>query len=746
MDIRNRIEKALAFAPDRLSKQVANAVFHPYFVKQGGFAYKNESFNDNGEKCVQYVFADIANGRQHELFDHRHLAQLLSSELRKSVAPDKIAISPERVTAWGGFVFAAEGSRFLYDGKALARLSGAMPRGAVLSPDKTRYVYEELGNLFLAKVGSEQRFRLTLDGTEEKGYGIPFQGSSGYIRDYIAGQPHATPVIWSPDGKHFLTYRLDIENVEEYYLLHSAPGKELARPLLYSYKYALPGDEHVPLAAFYICNIETGELTPLDIPPTHMSFSAPIGQRVSMLGWSLEGNLAACYAVNRDFTAAQVYIVDRASGESRLLFTEESETFLFFDSFRSLNSSSPDTEDFAARTLVISEKLGKLFWLSERAGDFAVYAYDLDSGECDRLTDSGCVRQLLHLDDERNLLYFSASNKEPGVNPYRRYIYVCDLDSGEIKLLSREKGDHNAFFPPEGGYFLCSISAYDEPQTTKAFDMEGEPLGTICHCDAGRLEEMGMTYPIPFCEKGADGHTDIYGVMFLPNGFDGSKKYPVAEYYYGGNQTVRQPVTFSDTLDTGGFSHCFSAAGFITVIVDGRGTPHRGKAFHDHCYNNMGACAGIDDHEAVLKALCARYPFMDADRIGVWGHSGGGFAALHCMTDKPGLYKVAVSTGGNHQQELYSAEWSERYMGAFDFALWGQQNAGNALENLQGKLLLIHGELDDNVHPASTMRIVKRLIELDKDFDMLIMPDLHHTLRESDYYRRRVLEYFARNL
>ena len=250
----------------------------------------------------------------------------------------------------------------------------------------------------------------------------------------------------------------------------------------------------------------------------------------------------------------------------------------------------------------------------------------------------------------------------------------------------------------------------------------------------------------PKFEKGADGVTDIYGVMFLPNDFEKGKKYPVTEYYYGGNQTTRAPKTFEETQDTLGFTPCFSAMGFITVIIDGRGTPLRTKDFHHYCYNNMGDCAGLEDHVAVIKALCKRYDFIDPERIGVWGHSGGGFATFHCLIDHPEIYKAGVSTGGNHSQEIYSAEWSERYMGAFKRELWEKQNAEYHAERLEGKLLLMHGELDDNVHPASTLRVVDALIKADKDFDLLIMPGRHHTMRDSDYYRRRVLEYFAKNL
>ncbi|MEA4919734.1 MAG: prolyl oligopeptidase family serine peptidase [Clostridiaceae bacterium] len=748
--LREQAESALRFTPERIEKLVANVAFRPTFVRYGAFVYKKESFNEDGNKIKTFIFVDLTLGEQRELFDHEHMAKLLGEATKEEYDPSDLPIIPEKVTKLNAFVFSLKDkSRWLYDGKALARLNPPLPQNAVISPDKKKAVYEKEGNLYFVKLPSMKTIQITQDGAEHRGYGVRYQGSSGYIADKLAGVQKPTGVLWSPDSTRFFTYLLDFSKVLDFTLIQSVPeGRKAVRPVVHTYKYALPGDENVAKASYYMFDLAFGELKKINVPETNLSFGAPINGRMSMLGWSEEGNIGACYVMNRGCKKADIYIIDPETAEAKLLFTETSDTFLFFDGHRSLNGGSPMQEDFSAKTFVISEKLGKLFWLSERDGQFDIFDYDIETGDCRRLTDGDCcVRQLLHLDDEKNMLYFSASGREPGVNIYQRYIYSVDLDSLEVKLMCYEKGDHNAFFAPEGVYYTASISAYDNPPANRIFDItDGSPIGTLCEADVSKLENIGFTYPIPFCEKGADGVTNVYGIMFLPHDFDGGKKYPVTEYYYGGNQTTRAPQTFAETLNTMGFTPCFSDLGFITVIIDGRGTPLRGKEYHDLGYNNMGDCAGLEDHVAVLEALCRRYPFIDRDRIGVWGHSGGGFAALHCITDHPEMYKVAVSTGGNHSQEIYSAEWSERYMGEFDRALWERQNAEYNVGNMTGKLLLIHGELDDNVHPASTMRVVDALIKADKDFDMLIMPNMHHTLRESDYYRRRVLEYFLRNL
>ncbi len=747
---REKIKSALRFTPERMERIITNAHFRPYFAVDNGFVYVKESFNKKDSKIKTYTVYDAAKNEERPLFDHEKFAALLSAKTGVKQDPADISINVEKVYENNSVEFSLNnGARYLYAKGVIEELNPALPKGAVVSPDKTKAIAEIGGNLFLIKLPSMERVQLTEDGSDNSGYGIRYPGSSGFIRDLLAGVKAPAGVVWSPDSSRFMTYFMDISAVGDLTLVQSVPqGPKPVRPVVFKYKYALPGDRHVPMAMFYIYDLNEMQLKRVDATVSYAEFGMPLTPRVSMGGWSLEGNIAACYVMNREFTRADIFIIDPATGAAKKLFTESADTFLFFDTHHQLNAGGPETEDFSSRVFVISEKLGKLYWLSERAGQFDIYEYDLETAECRKLTQTDCcVRQLLHLDDEKRRLYFSASGREAKVNIYQRYIYYVDLETGKIVLLSGENGDHNAFFPENGDFFACGVSAYDEPPTNRVFNCDdGKPRCILCDADVSRLENIGFSYPIPFAEKGSDGLTEVYGVMFLPNDFDPQKKYPVIEYCYGGNQTTRVPQNFPETLNDNGFTPCFSDAGFVTVIVDGRGTPLRGKVFHDYCYNNMGDCAGLGDRAAAIKALCKKYPFLDGDRVGVWGHSGGGFATLHAMVDHPELYKVGVSTGGNHSQEIYNSIWSERYMGPYNTGDWEAQNAEYNVDRLEGKLLLIHGELDDNVHPASTLRVVDALIKADKDFDMLIMPNMHHTLREHDYYRRKIIEYFLENL
>ncbi|MCL2498286.1 MAG: S9 family peptidase, partial [Symbiobacteriaceae bacterium] len=299
-------------------------------------------------------------------------------------------------------------------------------------------------------------------------------------------------------------------------------------------------------------------------------------------------------------------------------------------------------------------------------------------------------------------------------------------------------------FSPTGESYVDVLTESDLPPVATLHHLPKSTSYPLVTCDIGRLEAIGYTQPQRFHLKGADGSSDIYGIILMPTVAQG-EKLRLVEYIYGGNQTAVVPHTFYSVLQSG-FIQSLAALGLAVIVIDGRGTPLRGKSFHDHCYQNQGACAGIEDHVAVIRQLAQLYPQLDCSQIGVWGHSGGGFATLHCMVKYPDLYAYGLSSGGNHAQEIYTSHWSERYMGTFDPQIWDAQRAEHLVANLTGKLFLLHGEMDDNVHPASTMRIVDALIKADKDFEFLIMPNLHHALRPSPYYRRKILEFFNRHL
>lgn len=685
------LARAMRLMPQNAAKLVANATFAPVFTGNDRFVYCKEYFQED-KKLSVYTEVSLSTGEQREL-------------------PDYTPPVPET--------------------------------DCVRSPDGSRAAFVRDCNLFVRDCASGAERQLTFDGCLHNAYASRSEGDTEFVRDTIAGKVPMPYVIWSPDSRRLFAHRLDERAVKELHLLQNVPEDGL-RPRLYTYRYAFAGDEQVPQCHYYVIDTDTAESRPVQIPPDE-SGETPSYASSPKAEWISNDELL-CLRMQRDFLRAEVYFVCAQTGEATLFFAEESDSFLFFDR-QSGEHYTPETPAWQKKLFRWSPSRQCLYWLSERDGWFHLWAHPR-TGEPRLLTPGDYqVRELLYLDEAAGKLYVTASGREVNTLVYNRYLYSVDLEKGELTLLSRCKGDHTVYFSPDGAYYTDTASSCDEPQTTTLWrTADITPVAEVCTTDAERLYEAGLTFPIPFCEKAADGVTDIYGVFIMPAGFDGTKKYPVVDYYYGGNQMCNVPASFADYALGRSFAAPLSQLELVTVILDGRGTPHRSRAFHADCFRNIGSCAGLDDHEAVLRALCEKYAFMDGERIGVWGHSGGGFATLHCMTRKPDLYKVGVATGGNHLQEMYSAGWGERFMGGFDAAAFAAQRADLLAHNLRGKLLLMHGELDDNVHPANTMRVADALMRADKDFDFLLFPNHYHTLRETPYYQRRVITYLYENL
>ncbi len=739
---------ARALLPQNAEKLLLNGQFSPWFLPGDKLVFCKESFQ-NKEKITRYMLVDCQTGEQRELFDHRLLTQRLRRIGKAPKEGQQLQIEPLGVDEDGTVRFLLPGGdEYQFDGNRLQRVMKMPTEGASLSPDRRWAIATRRHNLQLYDLQNGTSSRITKDGEAHNAYACPIEGDTFFIRHKLEGYAGPAGVEWSPDSRRFLTYRLDEREVKPLYLVQNVPPEGM-RPVLHEYRYALPGEPE-PKCAFYVGNAETGAVRPVQCPETEVAFLSPTADGYGMLGWSVEGGQGACWRMSRDHKSVETMLIDPETGAVQPLFEESTDGFLFFDFHRLIASHSEKRLSRQTPCFMLSEKLHSLFWLSERDGFMHIYQYDTQNiGQLRQLTQGEfTVCQLLHLDIEGRKLYFTACGREIHTRPYQRYLYAADLDSGETTLLSREKGDHSIVFSPNGKFYTDTVSACDEPQTTtlcRVSPAEGEVPVPLCACDDSGLVKAGMTYPIFFTEKGADGVTDVSGVIVMPARFREGKKYPVVDYYYGGNQSVNQPTTFFDYLNAG-FTPALSQLECACVIIDGRGTPLRGREYHQHCYRNMGACAGLEDHVAVINRLCDKYAFMDRDRVGVWGHSGGGFGTLHCMTEAPELYKVGVATGGNHYQELYNADWSERFMGGYDAEALLRQSAGPQVDRLQGKLLLIHGELDDNVHPANTLRVVDELIRADKDFEFLIIPNRHHQLRDMPYYQRRVLEFLANNL
>jgi dipeptidyl aminopeptidase/acylaminoacyl peptidase len=356
---------------------------------------------------------------------------------------------------------------------------------------------------------------------------------------------------------------------------------------------------------------------------------------------------------------------------------------------------------------------------------------------------------VLRVDEKARTIYFTGVGKEKGRDPYFRHFYKIGFDGQGLALLTPEDGDHTIDLSPSGRYFVDSYSKPDVAPVSVVRDLTGKWLDALEKADNSRLDASGWKAPITISVKARDGKTDLYGLMFTPAKLDSSRKYPIINHIYPGPQSGS--VGGRSFSPARGDNQALAELGFIIVEIDGMGTPWRSKAFHDAYYGNMGDNT-LPDQVAGMKELAQRYRWIDIDRAGIWGHSGGGFATADAMFRYPDFFKVGISESGNHDNRVYEDDWGERYQGlltrnANGTANYDDQANQNHAKNLKGKLLLAHGTLDGNVPPYSTLLVADALIKANKDFDLLMLPNQGHGFgNASNYMTRRRWDYFVKIL
>ncbi len=688
-------ERAKLMQPEALRESVANYDNKPVFT-ENGVVYKLESF-ENGAKKTRYMLTS---------YDGKTTSEYPEGE--KLFKPEIGTVNP--------------------------------------SPDGKLGVLLKDHDLWLKDMESGEETQLTFDGELHYDYASRYEGDDLFITDKRKNIVYPPMARWSPDGTRFITYKLDQRKVKDLYLLQNVPEDGSMRPILHTYKNAFAGDEELPMIELYVFDVKTKKGTRVDVDGLHCDLMPPVSPYGDSVSWSKEGNVFTCYDIARDYKKVTVYLVDAATGAARKLFTEETDTFLFFDFMYLETLEGGAFPGLSPSCMNLCEKTDTLIWYSNRDGWYHFYAYRLSDGSLINQITKGEFETLMinRLDWETGKLWFCAAGLQKDL--YDRSLCTVNLDGSGFEVVSKEEGNHTVNFAPNGDCYTDLLTEADLPAGFTLRNLDGSVRAVLAECDLAPAKKNGFITPIRFSLPGADGKTPIFGVLLLPEEAQKGEKVPLLEYYYGGNQTFMVPHDLATMIDNPGFIECTAQLGMAVVVIDGMGTPFRGKAFHDKCHKNVGAIAGVEDHIAVIKQLGKLYPVLDLDRVGMWGHSGGGFAALHCMTEYGDFYKCAISSAGNHAQEVYSAGWSERFMNAFDAELWKKQDAEYKVDQLKGPLLLIHGELDDNVHPANTMRVVDQLIKANKDFEFLIVPNYPHGLRPLKYWRRRIFDFFVRNL
>ncbi len=607
----------------------------------------------------------------------------------------------------------------------------AMPQGnpnGVTSPDGKKSAYIKDWNLWVLEIESRKETQLTTDGVKDFGYATD---NAGWIHSDRA------ILVWSNDSKKIATFQQDQRNVSNMYLVSTNVGE----PKLEAWKYPLPQDKEIVKISRVIIEVDTPKVIRLQMSPdNHRSTQCDdisCGGSWDDVEWSADDKSLAFVSTSRDHKKENLAVADATTGTIRQVYEEISPT-----QFESGQGST--SWHYLSET-------NEFIWFTERDGWGHLYLYDITTGKLKNQITSGnfAVWNTVKVDKKNRVIYFNAGGREKGRDPYFGHFYRVDFDGKNLQLLTPEDGNHQVQLSPDGKYFVDNYSKPDVPNVAVLRDASGKLIGTLEKTDVSRLVAAGWKAPTPIIVKARDGVTDLYGLMFTPTKLDKTKKYPVIDYIYPGPQAGG--VGSRSFIASRSDHQALAELGFVVVIIDGMCNPLRSKAFHDSCYGNM-ADNTLPDQVVGIKQLAAKYPFIDVNKVGIWGHSGGGFATAAAMFRYPDFFKVGISESGNHDNRNYEDDWGERYNGlevkdASGKSNYEDQANQNYAKNLKGKLLLAHGGMDDNVPPQNTYLVVDALIKANKDFDLLIIPNARHGYGSASFYMmRRRWDYFVKNL
>jgi dipeptidyl aminopeptidase/acylaminoacyl peptidase len=716
---------------------VLGGVVRPTWLDGDRFWFRNTT-----EQGSEFVLVDAATGSRRPAFNHEKLAAALSDaagtryESRRlpfqtfEISPDGRSISLN--VARRRFTCDVEGATCVAEAPDQAPPQAAAPPGPpvrtdVLSPDRRLAAFIRNDNLWIRDVATRQETQLTTDGAKDYGYATD---NAGWRRST------APIVAWSPDSKKMATFRQDQRGVGEMYLVETKVG----RPTLQAWKYPLPGDATVATIERVVVHVDGPRVVPFKMAPDQ--HRSTVCDDLACRGewgdvqWSPDSTRLAFASVSRDHKEVVLREADAATGAVRDVLEEKVKTF-----FESGNGR------VSWRYLPASSEV---IWFSQRDNWGHLYLYDLKTGQLkNRITSGeGNVAQLLYVDEKSRTLLFVGNGRDPGRDPYFRHLYRVGLDGQRLALLTPEDADHEVSVSRSGRFFTDSYSTPDVPPVSVVRDLTGRTVATIEKADISKLLATGWTPPMRFTVKARDGVTDLYGLLFRPSGFDPARKYPVVNNIYPGPQ--QGSVGSRSFSAARGDTQALAELGFVVVQIDAMGTPGRSKAFHDAYYGNMGD-NGLPDQVAGMKELAARFPWIDVDRAGIYGHSGGGYAAAGAMFRYPDFFKVGVSQAGNHDNRNYEDDWGEKWQGLLQANGDGTTNYDNqanqlVAKNLKGRLLLAHGMLDNNVPPSNTLLVVDELIKANKDFDLILFPNRAHGFGSEPYMVRRRWDYFVRHL
>jgi dipeptidyl-peptidase 4 len=624
---------------------------------------------------------------------------------------------------------------------------------ASFSPDQKYVLFSKKFNLYYMDSANYRKaqikeddstiveHQLTKDGVEDYGYGGGGGNENNVDKEKNKDKRKGAFVMWSPDGKYFALSRTDNRKVKELWVINNVAEP---RPTLETYKYQMPGEKEAPIRELYVFNFDDKTNRKVDVSAFKDqeigTWTAPPLQkqrddenRASI--WQGTPDKFYINRTSRDLKRIDVCVVDVKTGSVKPLIEERMNTYLE-----------------AIRVGVVNGGKELIQW-SEQDGWGHFYLYD-ENGKLKNQITSGPFHceGIENIDEKNRVLYFTANGKEANEDPYYTHFYRVNFDGSGLKLLNPGEYEHNVSMDDNNRYFVNNFSRVNTVPKTSLIDNNGRVVMELETTDMSGLMESGYKFPTPFKVKAADGITDLYGVMYKPFNFDSTKKYPIIEYVYPGPQTEAVNKAFGKSMDR---IDRLAQLGFIVITVGNRGGhPARSKWYHNYGYGNLRDY-GLADKKAAIEQLSYRYSYIDPEKVGIHGHSGGGFMSTAAMLVYPDFFKVAVSSSGNHENNIYNRWWSEKHHGVKEVVndkadtsfVYAIERNPELAKSLKGSLMLSTGDIDNNVHPANTIRMVNALIKANKRFELVILPGQRHGYTDmTEYFFWKMCDYFSQHL
>ena len=735
-------ELANKFTTEKIEKMLYDTSVRPKWLENSEmfwYRFKNSS-------GTHYYLVDPLEKTKKPIFDNAQLAAALSKELKKPFDPNHITIDSLRfIKEMEAVEIIVDSLRYEYNllTSTLTFIDSVKKKPKKeewvnFSPDSATIVFAKNHNLYIMAADDPDsvEHQLTTDGERYYSYAADDGDTTKDKRVRARAQ-------WSKDSKKFHLMRIDRRKVGDLWVIDVLNNP---RPKLKTYKYPMPGEEYVPQYELFVFDRET---------KGNVKVKAEMwkDQGLFVVRWGETSE--TLYFVRQDRTMHKVDIctADAETGDIGILLEERMDTYIEGEPIYLINDDS------------------EIIHWSERDGWGHYYLYDGKGNLKNQITTGTfvCLRRgITKIDTSKRVLYFAASGREKDVDPYYSHYYRIGFDGEGLKLITPENANHSISMSKSNKYFIDNFSRIDQVSKAVLRDYMGNKIMDLETIDVSRLEEAGWKIPETFKVKAADGVTDLYGVMWKPSDFDPEKKYPIIAHVYPGPQQESVPKGFSATNDNVGLAQI----GFVVIAVGNRGgSPQRSKWYHNYGYGNLRDY-GLADKKYAIEQLSDRYSFIDIDKVGIYGHSGGGFMSTAAMLVYPDFFKVAVSSSGNHDNNIYNQWWSEKHHGVKEVKVKKKKDKEESsaekdtsdveyetkfeikvptnielAKNLKGHLLLVHGDIDSNVHPGNTIRMVNALIKENKRFDFMIMAGQKHGFgKYGRYFDRMLWDYFAEHL